>query len=70
MMIFSTTHSRFNQKIILNIVFMTQSHIVLSEINLKFVVEFLVLIFLIGQWLVVGALSRWSVVVGPLVGGW
>ena len=70
MMIFSTTHSRFNQKIILNIVFMTQSHIVLSEIHLKFVVEFLVLIFLIGQWLVVGALSRWSVVVGPLVGGW
>ena len=69
MMIFSTTHSRFNQKIILNIVFMTQSHIVLSEIHLKFVVEFLVLIFLIGQWLVVGALSRWSVVVGPLVGG-
>ena len=48
---------------------MTQSHIVLSEIHLKFVVEFLVLIFLIGQWLVVGALSRWSVVVGPLVGG-
>ena len=51
--IFSITHSGFNKKIInpiLDIVFITQSHIVLSEIHLKFVMEFLVLIFLIGRW--------------------
>ena len=51
----------------------------LSEINLKFVREFLVLIFPIGRWLVgwwlahlVGGqwyVGRWSVVGGRLVGG-
>ena len=68
--IFSITHSRYNQKIIthmLHIVFITRSHIFLSEIQLKFVMEFLVLIFFIGRWLV----GRWSVhlVGGRLVGG-
>ena len=53
--IISITHSGFNQKIIthiVDIVFITRSHIFLSEIHLKFVMEFMVLIFLIGQWLV------------------
>ena len=67
--IFSIIHSGFNQKIIthiVDIVFITRSHIFLSEIHLKFVMEFMVLIFLIGRWLVdwfsvhlVG--GRWSV---------
>ena len=59
------THSDFNQKIIthiLDIVFITQSHIFLSDIHLKFVIEFLVLIFLIGPW----SFGRLSV---HLVGG-
>ena len=53
--IISITHSGFNQKIIthiVDIVFITRSHIFLSEIHLKFVMEFMVLIFLIGRWLV------------------
>ena len=81
--IFSTIHSSFSQKIItyiLDIVFIRRSHIAFSEIHLKFVTEFLVLIFLLVDgrlvggrctWLVVG----WSVVggswsVGRLVGSW
>ena len=54
------THSGFNQKIvthILDIVFITRSHIILSEINFKFVMELLVLIFFIGRW----SIGRWSV---------
>ena len=57
--IFSITHFGFNQKIItriLNIVFIRRSHISWSEVHLKFVTEFLVLIFLIGQW----SVDRWS----------
>ena len=53
--IISITQSGFNQKIIthiVDIVFITRSHIFLSEIHLKFVMEFMVLIFLIGRWLV------------------
>ena len=58
------------------IVFITRSHI-LSEIHLKFFMEFLVLIFLIGRWsvnwwlvhLVGGCLVGWKVVGGRLVGG-
>ena len=52
---------------ILDIVFVTRSHIFLSETHLKFVMEFLVLIFLIGRWPV----GWWSVhlVSGRLVGG-
>ena len=49
--IFSVTHFGFNQKIIihiLDIVFTTRSHIFLSEIHIKFVIDFLVLIFLMG----------------------
>ena len=63
--IFSITHSGFNQKIIthiLDIVFITRSHIFLSEIHLKFVMGFLVFIFLIGLW----SVGRWTV---HLVGG-
>ena len=63
--IFSIIHAGFNEKIvthILDIVFITRSHIFLSEIHLKFVMKFLVLIFLIGRW----SVSRWSV---HLVGG-
>ena len=59
------THSGFNQKIITHIldtVFITRSHIFLSEIHLKFVVEFLVIILLIGR----RSVGRWSV---HLVGG-
>ena len=68
--IFSITHSGFNQTIIthiLDIVFITGSHIFLSEIHLKFVMEFLVFIFLIGRW----SVGQWSVhlVSGRLVGG-
>ena len=64
-------HSGFNQKMIthiLDIVFITRSHIFLSEIHLKIIMEFLVLIFLIGQW----SVDRWSVhLVGSrLFGGW
>ena len=58
--IFSLTHSGFNQKIlthILDIVFITRSHISLSEIHLKFVMGILVLRFLIGRW----SVGRWSV---------
>ena len=61
----SITHSNFNQKIIIHIldtVFTRRSYIFLSEIHLKFVIEFLVFIFLIGQW----SIGRWSVL---LVGG-
>ena len=61
----SITQSGFNQKIIthtLDIVFVTRSHIFLSEIHLKFVMEFLVLIFLIGRWSV-------HLVGGRVVGG-
>ena len=64
--VFSVTHSGFNEKIIthiLDIVFITRLRIFLSEIDLKLVMEFMVLKFLIGQWsvgwLVVG--GRWSV---------
>ena len=57
---FSVTHSGFNH--VLDIVFVTRSHIFLSQIHLKFVMEFLVLIILIGQW----SVGRWSV---HLVGG-
>ena len=49
--IFSVTHFDFNQKIIIHIldtVFTTRSDIFLSEIHKKFVIEFLVFIFLIG----------------------
>ena len=59
------THSGFNQKIITHIldtVFITRSHIFLSEIHLKFVVEFLFIILLIGR----RSVGRWSV---HLVGG-
>ena len=67
--VFSITHSRFNQKFthILDIVFITQSNTFLLETDLKFAMEFLVLIFLIGQWLV----GRWSVhlVDGRLLSG-
>ena len=64
-------HSGFNQKMItriLDIVFITRSHIFLSETHLKVIMEFLVLIFLIGQW----SIDRWSVhLVGSrLFGGW
>ena len=61
--IFSITHSGFNQKIITHIldtVFITRSPIFLSEIHLKFVMQFLVLIFLIGRWSV--GRCTWSVV--------
>ena len=75
------THSGFNQKIIthlLDIVFITRSHVFLSEIHLKFIMEFLVPILVNGRlvgdrctwsvvgWSVVG--GRWSV--GRLIGGW
>ena len=63
--IFSVTHSGFNQKIIthiLDIVFTIRSHAFLSEIHLRFFMEFLVLIFLIGR----RSGGRWSV---QLVGG-
>ena len=65
--IFSITHPGLNQKKILDIVFMTRSHIFLSEIYLKLVMKFLVLIFLIGR----SSVSRWSLhlVGGQLVGG-
>ena len=56
----------FNEKIIthiLDIVFITRSNFFLSEINLKFFMEFLVLMFLIGQ----RSVGRWSV--GRLVDG-
>ena len=59
------THSSFNPKKvahILDIVFITRSLIILSEIHLKFIMEFLVVIFLIGQWL----FGWWSV---HLLGG-
>ena len=70
----------FHQKInthILDIVFITRFHIFLSEIRLKFVFEFLVLIFLIGRWsigqwlvhLVGGGLLVAQLVYGQLVGG-
>ena len=49
---------------ILDIVFITRSHIFLSGIHLKFVIEFLVLIFLIVRW----SVGRWSVVGDRLVG--
>ena len=60
-----STRSGFDQRIIthiLGIEFITRSYIFLSEIHIKFVIEFLVLIFLIGWWLV----GWWSV---HLVGG-
>ena len=63
--IFSITHSGFNQKIIthiLYIVFITRSHMFLSEIHLKFAMTFLILIFLVGRW----SVSQWSL---HLVGG-
>ena len=68
--IFSITRSGFDQRIIthiLDIEFITRSYIFLSEIHIKFVIEFLVLIFLIGWWLV----GWWLVhlVGGRLVGG-
>ena len=57
-----------------DIVFITRSHIFLLIIHLKFVMEFLVVIFLIGRWSVI----RWSVhlagghwqVIGWSVGKW
>ena len=58
-------HSGFNPKKvthILDVAFITRSLIILSEIHLKFVMEFLVVIFLIGQW----SVGRWSV---HLLGG-
>ena len=63
--IFSITYSGFNQKVIthiLDIVFMTRSHIFLSEMHLKFAMEFLVLIFLIVRWSVSRCRCTWSVV--------
>ena len=68
--IFSITQSGFNQKIIthiLDIIVITRPQTFLSEIYLKFVMKFLVLISLIGRW----SVSRWSVhLVGSrLVGG-
>ena len=68
--IFSITHAGFNQKIvthILDIVFITQSHIFLSEVHLKLAMKFLVVTFLIGRW----SVTRWFVhlVGGRLVGG-
>ena len=48
---------------IFDIVFITQSHIFLSEIHLNFLMKFLVLKFVIGRWSV-----GWSSV--HLVGGW
>ena len=76
--IFSITLPGFNQKIntlILDIVSITRPHIFLSEIHLKFVLEFLFLRFLIDRWSidrrsVVGwSCGRLSMISGWLVGG-
>ena len=71
----SITHSSFNQKVIthiLDIVFITRSHIFLSKIHLKFVMEFgpHISYWSIVGWSVVGALGRWSVGRWLVVGGW
>ena len=80
-------HSGFNQKIVthvLNNISRTRPYIFLSEIILKFVIEFLVLRFLFDPWsmhlvgcrladgrwsLVDCSVGRYSVVGGRLIGG-